>query len=75
MHQCGSADFDCAAELRESLATTIPSLIKLLRDKVKDVRGETVKLIGNLANHGEWQLGSFAAHLMRIAKSNFGKPS
>jgi hypothetical protein len=54
MYQCSAADFDCVAELREPLATTIPSLIKLLRDKVKDVRGETVKLIGNLANHGEW---------------------
>ena len=31
----------------------IPSFNKLLEDKEEDVRCETVKSIGNLANHGE----------------------
>jgi HEAT repeat protein len=31
----------------------IPSLNKLLEDEEEDVRWETVKLIGNLAEHGK----------------------
>jgi hypothetical protein len=53
----------------------IPSFNKLLEDKDRDVRRETVKSIGNLANHGEQQLVGIAAELTRIVKSSFVKPS
>ena len=40
-------------EFREAVMRAILPLIKLLEDE--DVRLETVRLIGNLANHGEWK--------------------
>jgi len=47
------ANAGCEVEFCEAVARTIPPLIKLLDDKAKEVRWETVKLIGKLANHGK----------------------
>jgi hypothetical protein len=51
---CQTINLDHTVEFREAVITTIPSLVKPLQDKAKTVRQETVKLIGNLANRGEW---------------------
>jgi hypothetical protein len=72
---CGIADPDYEVEFHGAIASMIPSLIRRLEDKGKYVRRETVKLIGKLANHGEWQLESIAASLIQTAKSSFVEPS
>jgi hypothetical protein len=64
-----------AVEFHEAFATIIPSLIKPLEDKARAVRRETIKLIGKLVNHGEWQLDGIVAQLIWIIKSSFAKPS
>jgi hypothetical protein len=46
---------NCKVESREAVTDVIPSLIKLLEDKAKEIRCETVELIDKLANHGEWK--------------------
>ena len=56
-----TTDVDCEVEFREAIAGTIPLLIKRLEDKHEDVRLEIVDLIGDLANHGKWQLESTVA--------------
>jgi hypothetical protein len=48
-------------EYREAIAITIPSLVKLLEDKETDVRRKIIELIGELANHGAWQLDGITA--------------
>jgi hypothetical protein len=61
------------AQLHDPIRIAIPSLIKLIEDSL--VRWEIVKVIGKLANHGEWQLESIAAQLTGTTKSNFVKPA
>jgi HEAT repeat protein len=51
---CGMADASCEVEFRGAIATTIPSLSKLLEDEAEGIRLETVELIGSFTNHGEW---------------------
>jgi hypothetical protein len=46
-------DQEYEVEFRESLASAIPLVTRLLEDKSGLVRHETVRSIGNLANHGE----------------------
>jgi HEAT repeat protein len=70
----GTADANCEVEFRGAIAATIPSLSKLLEDEAEGIRLETVELIGNFTNHGEWQLENVAAQLMRIVKSSSVKP-
>jgi len=48
-------------ELRDAIATIIPSLIKPLKDEEVGIRWVTVRLIGNLVNHGERRLDNIAA--------------
>jgi hypothetical protein len=62
-------------EFREAMAITIPSLNMLLEDWDENVRRETVRQCGNLANHSEWKLDDIATQLMRTMKSSFVKPS
>jgi hypothetical protein len=42
---------------REIIASTIPLLIKRLKDEDKDVQEVTTGLLNALAVHGEWQFG------------------
>jgi hypothetical protein len=57
---CGTADPDYEVDFREAITDTIPSFVRPLEDKASAVRRETVKLIANLATHGEWQLDVIA---------------
>jgi hypothetical protein len=51
---------NCEVEFRETITRTIPLPTKLLEDKEQDIRCETLRLLGKLAKHGEWQLDGIA---------------
>jgi hypothetical protein len=70
-----TANQDYTAEFYHAVASSIPFLVKPLEDKAEDIRCETVKVIGELADHSEWQLEGIPAQLTRITKSSFVKPS
>jgi hypothetical protein len=72
---CGAVNPDYEVNFREAIARAIPSLTKRLEDDEEDVRLAIVKIIGKLADHGEWQVESTAVQLTRITKSSFVKPS
>jgi hypothetical protein len=74
-YYCNTAHANCEVEFREAIAGTIPSLVKLADDWDEGVQWETAELVGNLANHGEWQLESIAVQLNRTTKWNFARPS
>jgi len=71
---CGAADRGDEVEFREALAASIPSLIKLLKNRDKNIRQMSLELIGKFANRGEWKLDSIEAQLTGT-KSSFMKPS
>ena len=58
-----------------AITRTIPSLIKLLESRDKDVQQKILELIDKFANHSEWMSDSIAAPLTRMTKSGFVKPS
>jgi hypothetical protein len=45
-----------AAEFREAIRSTIPLFIRLLEDKAWPIRLQSVVIVVNLANYGEWDL-------------------
>jgi HEAT repeat len=50
---CPTANQDYTAEFHHAVASSIPLLVKPLEDKAEDIRCETVKAIGELADHSE----------------------
>jgi hypothetical protein len=72
---CHTANQGCKAEFHEVVATSIPLLLKPLEDKAKEIRCGTIKVIGELADHSEWQVESIPAQLTLTTKSSFAKPS
>jgi hypothetical protein len=69
------ANSDRKAEFRGAIATTIPSLIKLLEDGDYHVRLYTIRVFGKLANYGEPQFDTIVAQLTRIVKPSLTRPS
>jgi hypothetical protein len=49
---CRTADANCEVEFHEAVASSIPSLIKLLEDWDEYRRWEIIEIIENLSNHG-----------------------
>jgi HEAT repeat protein len=60
------ANADYQVEFREAITTAIPSLFQRLTDKDEDVRLETVKVVGKLANHGKSWLDFIMAQLIQL---------
>jgi hypothetical protein len=53
LEDCATADTDYEVELREAIASVIPSFIQLFEDEDEGVRLKVVEVIGKLANYGE----------------------